>query len=298
MTINAPASSRRLTAHPCAKINLTLDVLGRRTNGFHEIRSLVVGVDLRDTLTFTPATTPGIHITCSDPALVTPDNLAVRAALTLARSIGIVPAIKLHLEKRIPVGGGMGGGSSDAAAALRLCNHIWHAGLGTGELSRLGAQLGSDIPLFFQLPAALVTGRGEFVEPVSMKWRGWVLLAFAGTLVPTADVYRAYTPADGATSARGQDVAVRQASTAAELSTMLGNDLESAVFRVSPSVARVRDRIHKLGVGPMRVSGAGSTLFCLFDEELDARRTAGQLNDHGIAPEVAAAPTDHDHLLA
>ncbi len=287
--IEAPA----LTADTPAKLNLTLDVLGRRTDGFHDLRSLVVGIDLRDRVTCRAGGDSGVTLECSEPALEGPDNLAHRAAVALATHLHRDPVVRIDLRKSIPVGGGLGGGSSDAAATLQLCNQLWNAGLDRAALARVGAGLGADIPLFFHLPSALMTGRGERVEPVSLAWSGWALLIFVAEAVSTAEVYRAWRPSDGRDLATDMDRAAAQAASAQELTSLLSNHLEPAVFRVAPAVARAHAALERVGAGPMRVSGAGSTLFRLYDDQDEAHEAEGQVRHHGIdwRTSVVAVPT-------
>ncbi len=275
-----------------AKINLTLDVLGSRGDGFHELRSLVIGVDLRDRLRCRATTTPGPELNCNDPELCTPENLVCRAAVVLAGRFGRSPSVRFELEKTIPVGGGLGGGSSDAATALSLCNELWDGGLSPRDLARIGSEVGSDVPLFFSLPSAVMTGRGEHVEPVAMRWSGWVLLVFGGISVATSEVYRLWRPSDADHLPSGTADAILGAVSAGEMAAMLSNHLEPAVFRVSGAVARIRDELERAGVGPVRVSGAGSTFFHLFDEEEEARRAAEVVANMPIHVETAvvAAP--------
>ncbi|MGB2984918.1 MAG: hypothetical protein WBE26_03465, partial [Phycisphaerae bacterium] len=127
---------------------------------------------------------------------------------------------------------------------------------------------------------------------VALRWSGWVLLAFVGVRVSTAEVYRAWRPTDATHMQRGMDGTILQATTAEEISVMLSNHLEPAVFRVSPAVARAYEEVHRAGLGPMRVSGAGSTLYRLFDEEEETSRAARQIEDLqiGMTTLVVAAP--------
>ena len=230
-----PTPAHTVAADAPAKINLTLGIKGRRRDGYHELRSLVIGVGLCDRLQWTKAATADWSLRCSDPALEGPSNLVERAAQRLAAQAGRVAAGRLSLTKRIPVGGGMGGGSSDAAAALRLLNEAWRTGLAPAALAALGAELGSDVPLFFDLPAAVITGRGEQVEPVQLAWRGWVLLIPVGELVSTAEVYAAWQPADRTKPADAElEREVCQATSAQALGPLLYNDLEAAVFEWPP----------------------------------------------------------------
>ena len=181
-----------ITSTAPAKLNLTLDVMGTRPDGFHELHSLLAGVDLCDRITCRLLDQPGVEVSCSDESLASANNLGVRAVEVLARHVGIDPAVSIHIEKRIPVAAGLGGGSSDAAGVLRICNELWHTGLSAEDLASIGAEIGSDVPLFFSLPSAVITGRGERVERVDMRWSGWALLARVNVPVSTAAVFRAW----------------------------------------------------------------------------------------------------------
>jgi 4-diphosphocytidyl-2-C-methyl-D-erythritol kinase len=257
-----------------AKLNLTLEIVGRRRDGFHDLRSLVIGVGLCDDLRMAIVPHDGITIDCDQPALANRENLAVRAAEAVASRTSHRGGFHLRLAKRIPVAAGLGGGSSDAAAALRLADGLLGADLGGGELTRLAAQLGSDVPLFFHLPGAIMTGRGERVEPVMPAWSGWVMLAVADIPVSTRAVYEARRPSDSRGHACPSPDAILRTAQAEELSPLLFNDLEPAVFRVCPKIGELSDTLHALNPGPFRVCGAGSTFFRLFDDRDEARRTA------------------------
>ena len=283
-----------------AKINLTLEVIRRRDDGYHELRSLVCSVDLRDHLRCRQTEQAGIELACADPTLAGPENLVFRAAEELARHAALEPALHVALHKRIPAGAGLGGGSSDAATALTLCNRLWGLDLGRAELAGIGARVGSDVPLFFYLPSAVMTGRGVEVEPVDLRWSGWALLVLTGWHVPTADVYRAWRPTDVAGLPGGTDSEIVRATTAEELSPLLENHLEPAVFRVSPAVARTAELLKRLGGGPMRVTGAGSTFYQLFDDRDAACRRARKIEELniGITTAVVAAPAGESALGA
>ncbi|MHC4696133.1 MAG: 4-(cytidine 5'-diphospho)-2-C-methyl-D-erythritol kinase [Planctomycetota bacterium] len=285
-------------ATACAKVNLTLDVLDRRDDGYHELRSLVIGVDLRDDIRSSRRSETGLVLKCTDRRLAGSDNLVCRAVRELAAYSGHQPSLLIELRKRIPVGAGLGGGSSDAATTLRMCNQLWGLGLDDAALAAIGARLGSDVPLFFSLPAAVMTGRGEQVEPVTLRWSGWVLLVSAGVVVPTAEVYAGWRPEDSASALTGMDEAIREATSAEELSTMVGNHLQQAVFRVSPHVAEIHHRLDQSGFGPMTISGAGSTMYRLFDNKDEACHVAREIEAKGpdVVTTVVAAPVGQDPI--
>lgn len=301
MTITAaaqPPTRTRARLRAPAKINLTLDVLGRRgtgllagrPDGFHDLCSLAVGVGLADELACESRAEPGVLFECDNDDLRGPGNLVYRAAELLASRCAVRRGARLRLRKATPVGAGMGGGSSDAAAALWLCNDVWGTGLDDAELAALGAELGSDVPLFFALPSGIIRGRGERVEPVQMAWNGWVLLVFAGVPVPTEQVYAARRPSDGDDRTSGAAQAATRAKTAAELSSLLSNHLEPAVFRVAARVRDVYEQLVHLGFGTVRVSGAGSALYVLYDDEHEARQAADRVNRRNIGVTTLVVP--------
>ncbi|HNQ22364.1 MAG TPA: 4-(cytidine 5'-diphospho)-2-C-methyl-D-erythritol kinase [Phycisphaerae bacterium] len=279
-----------LTTQAPAKLNLTLEVLGRRADGYHDLRSLVVGIGLCDALACVPRGDGRLKLACDDVSLAGPENLVTRAAECLAERCERRPGVRFELSKRIPVGGGLGGGSSDAAAALRLLRRLWRPELPREALSAVAASVGSDVPLFLALPAAVMTGRGERVEPVGMGWRGWALLVWAGMPVSTAAVYRAWRPTDQQGSSADAEAAARTAQRAAQLAPWLRNDLEPAVFRVEPRVAEVHEQLLRLRIGPVRVSGAGSVLYTLFDDQESAQATARRVEAAGIGAGTFVVP--------
>lgn len=280
------------TAAAPAKINLVLEVLGPRGDGYHEIRSVAIGIDLCDRATVRSGGADGVRIRCSDRELATPSNSAYLAAERFAARVGRTPAFEVDVYKRIPVGGGMGGGSSDAAATLRACSSLWDHPLDEHDLIAIGAGIGSDVPLFFKIPSVRMTGRGEHVERFDLAWSGWVLLVFTGPVVSTAAVYAAWRPSNPRAGQAAAVQAIAGARTAGEMNTWLFNDLEPAVFAIAPRVSAVFQALHCAGAGPFRVTGAGSTLFRLFDDEEEARRIGRDVEGMGldVATAVVAAP--------
>ncbi len=286
--VHLDAQETTLTALAPAKINLALEVHGRRGDGYHALTSLAIGLELFDELHFTATQRPGIHLACDDPAVPTDDgNLVARAAALLAERVAVPSGVEISLRKRIPVAGGLGGGSSDCAAALRTLNVLWGAELPESELAAMGARLGSDVPLFFAMPAAVVTGRGAQVRPVRLRWAGWVVLAQSGWAVSTGEVYANWRGED-----RGErDYIVIDAllpcQSARELGPLLVNQLEPAVFRTVPGVRDFHQGLTDLTRHHWRISGAGSTAFALFDRESEARGVQQAIRDRQLAKEVA-----------
>jgi len=241
----------RLTARAPAKINRELRVGRIRPDGFHEIRSRMTSISLADTLTVDDA--DGLELTCDAPDVPAGnENIVVRAAELLARRAGIAPHARIHLEKRVPMGGGLGGGSGDAAVALRLLARLWKVGEDPSDLLDLAAALGSDVPFFLTGGEANVTGRGEVVTPVEDSAPSDLLLLVPPFSISTAAVYR--------THGGRSDLPERLEIEGADHEKFLGpNDLASAVLRMEPrmeayveSAARItRDHL---------ISGSGATI--------------------------------------
>jgi 4-diphosphocytidyl-2-C-methyl-D-erythritol kinase len=269
-----------------AKLNLFLEVLRKRPDGYHDLESLMVAVDLFDTLEVRPATAGVISLTCDPPGLSTgPDNLVVKAATVLrdhAKRSALGAAIRL--TKRIPTQAGLGGGSSDAALALLALNEIWKLALTRDELVAIGAVIGSDVPFFLTPPAAWCTGRGEMVtqEPIAQPLD--FVLACPPVGLGTADVYRALavpaTPVPGdslrAAARAGDPEAVGRATF---------NRLEEPAFGLAPLVKQTRDRLAALGPCGARMSGSGSAVFAVCRSREEATRVATAFRDSRPANE-------------
>lgn len=291
-TLDQGVLPRALSLQPPGKINLTLRVLGGREDGFHELESFVIGVGLLDSIRAVSSEAPGISFACDDCRISESDNLMRRAVDALMRR-GCAPqsGMRIELSKRIPVGAGLGGGSSDAAATLRVCNLLWDAGLSDGALAEVGASIGSDVPVFFHLPVAVMRGRGERVEATALGWRGWALLLTPGFSLDTGSVYQAWRPQDSAGD-RPSVEGLARCTNADELSEHLFNDLEPAAFRVRPELREVRNALARYAGGALRVTGSGSTIFRLYDDYQEAISTAKRINEFipGISVAVVEAP--------
>lgn len=261
-------------------MNLTLAVLDRRPDGFHEIESWVVPIDLFDELTIEPA--PALEITVQPPSVDVPTdsaNLVWHAAESLAVAAKRTATARIHLHKSIPAGAGLGGGSSDAAAAIVALNALWGLNWPIERLCEVGAAVGSDVPLFLHGTPAVIRGRGERVEPLAAGWRGWMALVIPRFGVSTAAVYarwtrpstRSHSPRDCWT-ARGDS---------RHVGAMLFNDLEPAAFALEPRLAALHGTLGDLDGRPVRMTGSGSCLFAIFDSRTEADnwrdRAAGRI---------------------
>jgi 4-diphosphocytidyl-2-C-methyl-D-erythritol kinase len=262
-----------------AKVNLFLEVLAKRADGYHDITTLLVAVSLYDTLVFREEASGQVHVRCNLPDLATgPDNLVTRAAALLLRQNGCRRGADIRLVKRIPLAAGLAGGSTDAAAALAGLNRLWRLGLATPELAALGAELGSDVPFFFATPAAWCTGRGERVAPVALGRPLLFVVAVPPTGLSTAEVYRGVAVPERPRSGTELCKAVVTGDVN-EIGCGLHNRLQPAAERLCPAVSALQARLANLQPAGVVMSGSGSSVFALCRDRKEAINTARQLRD-------------------
>jgi 4-diphosphocytidyl-2-C-methyl-D-erythritol kinase len=280
-----------------AKINLTLEVLGRRSDGYHEVATVLQTIDLADQLVIGPA--PSLRVECNDPSLEGEANLVWRAAVALARSQGILPRARISIQKRIPVGMGLGGGSSDAAAALLALNRLWGLSLSTQQLSSIAAQLGSDVPFFLHGGTALGLGRGEQITPLpSAPPLALTLVCPAATLPgKTAQMYSRLTPAHYTDGSAAQRL-VHALDAGAFAPDLLYNGFEAVAFQTFPELAPLRQRLEGLTVAPFRLSGAGPALFCPSAGEQEHRRVVKALQPGGAVAYLVRTVSPRPAIMA
>ncbi len=253
-----------------AKINLGLTVLARRTDGFHEIESVMQQISLADVLLFEAVSGSGWHFVCTDQNLSGSDNLVCRAAALLEMQVEKpLAGVRINLFKNIPVEAGLAGGSSDAAAALMGLNLYWNLGLDQKTLLKIGSILGSDVPFCLNGGTALARGRGEQLSILPSLPFFWVVLALPnGLRVSTADAYNSFdTGRIGTPSLQPLVEAIKTGSK----SNILGwigsgftNTLETAILPGSGLIQKVKRRLENRGLKPV-LSGSGPTLFMLID---------------------------------
>ena len=258
-----------------AKVNLTLDVGRLRSDGYHEINSVMQTVGLADTLTFTAVPT-GITVTCTPPGAAPdgPPNLAYQALQSLADRLP--GGIDLQITKRIPVAAGLGGGSSDAAAALKGANALYGLQLTAIELASLVARLGSDVAFFVRGGTALAQGRGEVVTVLPTLRPQWLVLVKPPGTVSTAEIYARFQPGQTSTYTARFLAAVARGDRDKMLAYM-GNDLEPVTAAAFPQVTALKARLEQLGAERALMSGSGPTVFGVWPGEEEARAAARQL---------------------
>ncbi len=276
----------RLELEALAKINLSLEVLARRPDGYHEVRMLMAAVSLADSLTFEEAA--DLSLECDREGLDCGEsNLVLRAARALHAALGRRPGARIRLRKRIPIGGGLAGGSADAAAALKGLNALWGGGLDAGRLEELGAALGSDIPFCLRGGWAIATGRGEALRGVEPRGPLHLVLANPGFEVSTAWVYGALSiPAgrSGDRSAATYEALARGDAQALDLAAI--NDLEPVAMARHPEIAALKRSLMERGALVSRMSGSGPTVWGLFPLKETAAAAAAALRVAGIWAEA------------
>ena len=250
-----------------AKLNLMLHVVGRRPDGYHQLQTVFQLIDLMDAIDIS-VREDGMIFRPSGPAGVPEDqDLVVRAARALKAATGSRLGANISVTKRIPLGGGLGGGSSDAATTLVGLNHMWRTGLTSAQLAAIGASLGADVPVFVAGRSAWAEGIGEILTPVQLGKDSWYLVIFPGVLVPTASVFQApeLTRNSPPTTMRGF------------LETGGRNDCEAVVRARFPAVGEALDWLGRHA--PARLTGTGSCVFAKFSRAADAERVAARVPD-------------------
>lgn len=248
-----------------AKVNLFLHVTGRRADGYHLLESLFALVDLADTVTLARRD-DGVIARCGDvPGVPEDEDLAIRAARALRAATGTRFGATIGVDKRIPLGGGLGGGSSDAASVLLALNRLWGLSLPREELAGIGVALGADVPFFVRGENALVRGIGEAITPVSLP-RQWLALVFPGVAVPTAAIFAAPELTRSTPSGKMEVFSVGYGR----------NDLEPVAASRHPEVAAALVALRR-AAGDARMSGSGSTVFAACEGAARAREALAAL---------------------
>ena len=263
-----------------AKINLSLEVLGKRNDGYHEVRMLMAGVSLADELSFKAA--KDLRLSCDLASLdCGPSNLVLRAAHALQRATGCSAGAHIHLKKRIPLGGGLAGGSTDAAATLKGLNTLWGTRLGLEALRKIGATLGSDIPFCLESGWAVATGRGEKLKKMGLRRKLHLVLANPGFEVSTKWVYGSLAgvkpPKRNHTRAAFEAVQDRDL---AALERAAVNDLERVTAGRYKEIGQLKARLVDEGAQLARMSGSGPTVWGLFENEAAAEKACKNLKKY------------------
>lgn len=251
-----------------AKLNLFLHITGRRADGYHLLQTLFQILDTGDEIRFSANQTGVIQLCCNDPALEGHDNLIYRAAMALKPFAASSAGVEIFLQKNLPMGGGLGGGSSDAATTLHALNKLWNLQLSTTELAAIGLKLGADVPLFVEGYTAFAEGVGEQLQPVALPEKTYLVVTPA-CHVSTAEVF---THPD---LIRNSPVISAADVLNSDLHKDWRNDCQPLVVRLYPQVALTLQWL--VEYAPSRMTGTGASLFAEFPDEISARRALADL---------------------
>jgi 4-diphosphocytidyl-2-C-methyl-D-erythritol kinase len=273
-----------MRAHAPAKINLFLHILGRRPNGYHEMQSLVVFAAFGDDIEAEASNDLFLSVSgklaSAIGTVVSDDNLVIRAAKLLRERAGN-PALgaRIALRKEIPAGAGLGGGSSDAAATLKLLNSLWKLNLPLAELEKIGLTLGADVPVCLRAEPTFVGGIGEQLDACNVPPL-WLVLAFTGREMPTAPVFKDLKREEWSPTTATVDLTNAEALASTLHETR--NDLEAPAKRLQPRISElITDIRHQPGCQLARMSGSGSACFGIFASEIEAFAGAEGLTERG-----------------
>ena len=247
-----------------AKLNLFLHITGRRADGYHSLQTLFQIIDLCDSLSLSPADDSSITLECSDAALTGPDNLVLRAALALRAATGSTQGASMRLDKRIPMGAGLGGGSSDAASALLGLNQMWGCKLDIDTLAQRGLKLGADVPLFVRGSSAWAEGIGEILTPVDLPSKTYLVIC-PDCHVSTQDIFSHQQLTRNTTAIK----------MAAFLAGHTRNDCENVVRSLYPPVDEALLWLNQFAQA--RMTGTGASIFAAFDSAQQAQQVLDQL---------------------
>jgi len=284
-----------------AKINLTLDILGKRTDGYHDLVTVMQTVDLYDTICLSANEDNQVQIKCTMPELSNDDNLASRAVHLVRQRLGIRQGVLIELHKRIPMAAGLGGGSSDAAAVLLALQHWWQLQSSPTDLLDIASSLGSDVPFFLTGGLALCEGRGERVTALSSHWprtMRWLLLLKPAISVSTAAVFRNLPASDYTDGMHSRAVCTALHAGHTPALEDLHNCLERSVLETYPEVALSREDLLQAGASFVRLSGTGPTLFAPFSDLTLAQKVQKQLQTQGYEVYLSRAIHPKDGIVS
>ncbi|WP_368506031.1 4-(cytidine 5'-diphospho)-2-C-methyl-D-erythritol kinase [Alkalihalophilus sp. As8PL] len=270
-----------------AKINLSLDAIKKREDGYHEVEMIMTTVDLADRLDLTSTEDGKIKVDVSE-GFVPSDhrNLAYQAASLLKERYQVKQGVSIYITKRIPVAAGLAGGSSDAAATLKGLNDLWSLGLSLDELATLGAEIGSDVSFCVYGGTALATGRGEIIKHIDSPPPCWVILAKPPIGVSTADVYKRLNVNEVEHAKTEQMIEAIKNQNFKGICNHLHNVLETVTLDMHPEVRKIKEQMQRFGADGVLMSGSGPTVFGLVEKESRLHRVYNGLR--GFCSDVYA----------
>ena len=255
-----------MNAKAYAKINLGLHIVGKRPDGFHDIETIFHRIDLFDVINIEKSA--DISISCTDPSIPAgPENLCWKAAEILRKESGTAFGARITIEKNIPVGAGLGGGSSDAASVLTALNEMWGLSLRKDELLRLALNLGSDVPYFLEKSTAYGEGRGERLTPLELNLPYWIVLINPNIHISTPWAYSRLAEERNGVFPRRPNLLEGIGDDLVNGILRAENDFEGIVFREHPKIGKIKQQLKEFGALLSLMSGSGSTMFGLFNDK-------------------------------
>ena len=283
----------KLVIRAPAKVNLHLKIIRKRADGYHEISTIFQKVGLFDELTLQKTAAPGIRLTVDNQTVPSDrTNLVYKAAELIMGHCGADWGVDIKLCKRIPVGAGLGGGSSDAAATLVGLNRLFDLGLSLQNLQKLALKLGADVPFFLTpWPTACATGVGEILQQARLRPKLWFVIVFPGFSISTAWAYTTFSKDIILTNQRKNIILSNSINDLAQVCMLLHNDFEHVVIPRHPEIAAIRLSLIKAGARGALLSGSGSSVFGVFENREGCQKAAEQLlktinGDIFIAPSI------------
>jgi len=297
--VTVPTSSFTLPSF--AKINWSLEILGRRPDGYHQIRTLLQTISLHDDLTFSPD--ESLSLSCDDPSIPLGDeNLIIRAARLLRSKCGNVAGARIHLEKRIPAQGGLGGGSSNAAIALLGLNRLWKLNIAPDELHEIAAELGADVPFFLAGGCVLAEGIGTDLIKVEDGKTHQLIIVTPNATISTAAAYAALKAP--ALTTFGDDTILSSSRAEADLEIsrlcMSRNDFETVVFELEPEIERSKQALLNAGATSALLAGSGSSVFGIFESKEKQERAVRDMKAEPgwrVFPAVTVSRSEYRQAL-
>ena len=252
-----------------AKINIGLNVLGKRSDGYHDLETVFHEIDCFDEIELERHE----KVTMTADSILVPidgSNLCLSAATLLQKEKHVRQGVMIHLKKNIPLGAGLGGGSSDAAAVLCGLNRFWELRLSNNQLRLLAAQIGADVPFFIEGGTAYATGRGEILESFSLSLPYWIAVVTPLVRISTAWAYNQLMTKGGGKASGLQTKLAKQISNPQKLSSVIQNDFERSVFKTYPELSRVKEKLNEMGAVFSLMSGSGSSIYGFFENDKKA----------------------------
>ncbi|HWP48401.1 MAG TPA: 4-(cytidine 5'-diphospho)-2-C-methyl-D-erythritol kinase [Candidatus Limnocylindrales bacterium] len=280
--LNLLSNMKELVLKSPAKINLGLQVLGKRSDGYHEVRTILQEIELHDLL-YLSRIEEGIQLQCNHPRLpLNEQNLAFKAARLIKEKTRFSGGVKIYLDKKIPIGGGLGGGSSNAACVIKGLNQLWGLGLTREEMQNLGAEIGSDVPFFISGGTALATGRGEKIQQLPSFPKTWLIVITPDVEISTSWAYKNLNLELTNCSTNSnvilpEDERNRWFSRVWEGKWI--NAFEDLVIREYPVVGEAKKLLEQIGARWVSLSGSGSSVFGIFNNQGEAELARSQITE-------------------